>query len=148
MLLYSGTGRQAFLGPNLMMTVFGWYAMHHICHVQIGRIGGNLSPIFSLLLPMLLRFNQTLKQAHWRCSRYLSAVCLQTLAELRASGGPNRRFLIIATSQSFDSSVLVSEFFIEKFGFEFDKCQSSLGLNLDYVEDLSFDSKAWFWFQF
>ena len=31
-----------------MMTVFGWYAMHHICHVQIGRIGGNLSPIFSL----------------------------------------------------------------------------------------------------
>ena len=22
--------------------------MHHICHVQIGRIGGNLSPIFSL----------------------------------------------------------------------------------------------------
>ena len=52
----------------------------------------------------------------------LLTVCLQTLAGLRASGGLNCRFLIIATSQSFTSSVLVSEFFIERFGFEFDKC--------------------------
>ena len=54
--LWKKAGKQAFLGPNLMMTVFGWYAMHHICHVQIGRIGGNLSPIFSLLLLLDLAF--------------------------------------------------------------------------------------------
>ena len=68
----------------------------------------------------------------------LLTVCLQTLVGLRASGGPNHRRFLIATSQSFTSSVLVSEFFIERFGFEFDKCQSSLELNLDYVEDLLF----------
>ena len=27
----------AYLVPNLMMTLYGWDAMHHICHVQIGR---------------------------------------------------------------------------------------------------------------
>ena len=39
--------------------------MHHICHVQIGRIGGNLSPIFSLLLLLDLAFqpSQTLLAA-------------------------------------------------------------------------------------
>ena len=36
--------------------------MHHICHVQIGRIGGNLSPIFSLLL-LLLQFKAVLALA-------------------------------------------------------------------------------------
>ena len=72
----------------------------------------------------------------------LLAVCLQTLVGLRASGGPNRRFLI-ATSQSFTSSVLVSEFFIDRFGFEFDEMSVQSWAEFRfYVEDLNFDFKA------
>ena len=45
----------AYLVPNLMMTLYGWDAMHHICHDQIGRktVSG-FSFIELILLPILL----------------------------------------------------------------------------------------------